>query len=362
MFKPRWMREHLPQFSPWMPQNLKHLCSIHGVYQFPGHDYEFAPVPSDAKILVGPENGGSAKIDVAYSYNFAKVALALLQTITAAATLYRARGNQITLYGYSAFGLTVTPYLIMSIVNLLAQMVMPEYPKLYMVRSPEMDEAEQRGGYFNSVIGRLSPSEFPSPYTAKARKTEQTFQFSIQEDPKRRSPGSRDGQVELLEPDIVHIPFCSHFELEHSKVFNQRGEQLRTSLSFHRFQSGKEYEDITAQPERQRLKSFTAFFLGPILVVGVVSILIIALLTHFHPGQSTRAQRSWTLSWLAFGTFFGWLGPIITIKFFSALEKGITDIRTIATAIVYGLFFVPAIGGFVVVIQMLEAYGTCIRP
>ena len=74
--------------------------------------------------------------------------------------LYRARGGQISCYGYAAFGLTVIPYLIMSLLNSFADAVTPSYPTCYLVRSEEMDEAERREGcYFDGVVGRLVRQE-----------------------------------------------------------------------------------------------------------------------------------------------------------------------------------------------------------
>jgi len=45
----------------------------------------------------------------------------------------------------------------MTIVNLLAQIASTEYPKLYMVWTPEMEEARRRGGVFGGTVGRLVP-------------------------------------------------------------------------------------------------------------------------------------------------------------------------------------------------------------
>ncbi|OCL11883.1 hypothetical protein AOQ84DRAFT_286308 [Glonium stellatum] len=289
MYRPLWMRDHLPVIEksmPMLPPAAKHFFSIHGIYRLPP-GYRFAPVPSDAKIEVGPKNDekdADAKIDVSYSYNFAKTALALLQTVSAGATLYRTRGNQIAIYGYSAFGLTVAPYLVMSIVNGLAQMVMPQYPRLYMVWSSEMDEAKKRGGHFDSIIGRLSDPKETSTCTATFKEIDGSLKFSITE--------------------------------------------------------------------------------NPIAVVGLVSVAIIGALTGFRHGQSTRAQRAWILLWFSFGAAFGSLGPTITRLFVRSLErKGMHKwFGLVTVAITFGLFFVPAIGGFVVVIQMLNEYGTCIRP
>jgi hypothetical protein len=81
----------------------------------------------------------------------------MFQTGYAAYSVYRARGDQITVYGYAAFGLTVIPYITMSILNLVAQIVSDDYPMLYMIQSAEMDEAIERGGTFLGPVAKLEP-------------------------------------------------------------------------------------------------------------------------------------------------------------------------------------------------------------
>ncbi|KAL2785284.1 hypothetical protein BJX66DRAFT_61674 [Aspergillus keveii] len=80
--------------------------------------------------------------DLAASYNIPKAIISLAQAIWAIITIYRARGNQIDQYGYAAFGLTVAPYAYMSIINLMATCITPEYPAIYMVRTSLMNEVK----------------------------------------------------------------------------------------------------------------------------------------------------------------------------------------------------------------------------
>jgi len=54
-------------------------------------------------------------------------AASVFQMISSVITLYRTRGNQIEQFGYTAYGLSVIPYALMSLVNLLANMVTPDY-------------------------------------------------------------------------------------------------------------------------------------------------------------------------------------------------------------------------------------------
>lgn len=68
-------------------------------------------------------------------------------------TIYQARGDQIQRYGYAAFGLTVVPYAFMSVLNGAANLVTPQYATMFLIRTPAMTEAEQRGkGLFKTAL------------------------------------------------------------------------------------------------------------------------------------------------------------------------------------------------------------------
>lgn len=70
---------------------------------------------------------------IACSYNTLKSFAAVLQAVFASATLYNSKGHQIDRFGHAAFGLTVVPYAVMSVINLIANLFCPEYPSMYMV-------------------------------------------------------------------------------------------------------------------------------------------------------------------------------------------------------------------------------------
>jgi len=92
---------------------------------------------------------------IGVSYSALKILVGLFQAVWGVVTLYRARGNQIDLYGYAAFGLSVTPYAFMSIINTIANLVTPEYATMYLVHTPDMDAAREEGGVFHGVIAAV---------------------------------------------------------------------------------------------------------------------------------------------------------------------------------------------------------------
>ncbi len=123
-------------------------------------------------------------IELSSNYNLPKGLIAIFQTLYASATLYQTRGDQIQRYGYAAFGLTVAPYLVMSIINLLGTMLTPDYPCIYLVRSVIMDEASRReGAKFEGTVATL----IPEPVTVG-----ESVEFCIDEDNRMFIRGPRE--------------------------------------------------------------------------------------------------------------------------------------------------------------------------
>lgn len=105
------------------------------------------------KDPVNQEQTTQSEAILASSSNLLKLFVSLIQSVWAIITIYRSRGDQIQQYGYAAFGLTVAPYASMSILNALANMLTPDYPSMFLIRTPEMDKVEADGeGFFKGAI------------------------------------------------------------------------------------------------------------------------------------------------------------------------------------------------------------------
>ena len=84
-------------------------------------------------------------VTVSESYSVTQAFIGIVQALWATLTIYQAQGDQIQVYGYAAFGLTVVPYAFMSVVNAVANLLTPQYATIFVIRTPAMTEAEQRG-------------------------------------------------------------------------------------------------------------------------------------------------------------------------------------------------------------------------
>jgi len=246
---------------------------IHGHYNLPA-GYSIYPVPRWAKFMESnrdPRTTQTARLS--YNYNLVKIMVSLGQAIYAIFTLYRARGDQIAQFGYAAFGLTVAPYAVVSVLNLLGSLLCPEFPALYMVESSIMEEARRRGGeyVFEGTVGRLD---------------EDMVQWSLNNTP--------------IDWSWLWFVLCS-------------------------------------------------------FLAALIQVVINGALSRFHKGHSTHAQRVWTMTWLGFGG----LCPIWAV--YMGLTRSENDMKPKLALIYHILFYsAPAIGGFVVVGQMLRSYGTCV--
>ena len=99
------------------------------------------------------------------SKNITKSLIAVLQLCFSLFVLIKSKANQIDLYGYAAFSLTVAPYAVMATVNLLANVFQPTYSSLYLVRNDVMDEIEGAFGmHFDNTVGTVLQVEPPTAY------------------------------------------------------------------------------------------------------------------------------------------------------------------------------------------------------
>jgi hypothetical protein len=241
-------------------------------------------------------------------------------------------------YGYAAFGLTVAPYLVMSLVNLISTVLTPDYSVVYLVRTDIMEEAERHEGHFNGVVGQI-------PFATDAYKDGdldghfeiqdgRTFMRVDREHARTAAdqPVDNADQAEVIEVDIsdpLHHQLRPRRSLSVSAVVVPSFFGVAGAL-------GIKYINTL------KLIAYGGVFLG------LISLAIIGGISGFKEGHSTHAQRVWTMTWLIFGIA---LGPVyVLLKWVERKED--------FGWLIYGA---PAIGGFVVVAQMLNAYGRCIR-
>jgi hypothetical protein len=348
---------------------------------------------------------------------------ALLQFLYASFTFYRTIGGQVNRYGFAAPGFTVLPYAVMSALNLMANLVAPHYPTLYLVRSEVMEEAEWRTGLpFDYVVGKVAESGtnniVPEGWSEIAG--------SFKDDDKLLyvSPSAareEDEKIEMCDSSrqTIYIPACPRFRRTddtQTSPLRQFIESDLRRLEFPQYQYTARRQQISIQPSlfsflrpsfqldlqnyieaiQSRLRSYLGALRSCLLhstshlpwvfqpfasfsvrlatrpdnvyeqfLIGVIisaELFITLALSNFSGRQSTLAQRAWTVTWLIVGHTSGiMIHPVVT-TIFEIWELDTSPMQprfgVCCYMVIYGA---PAIGGFVVVSQMLKAYGICYK-
>ena len=265
-----------------------------------------------------------------------------------------------------------------SILNLCSNILLADYPCVFITRSYELDEAIAAGAQVDGLIGRLDQSCEPE-------EGEERITFSVDDGGNtianfvehaaiaNGNPTTADGADSV---DITHQAFV-HMRKYMVQTLHREGKSDTLAIPSCRF-----FETRYTRLETL-ISYYNYIYISRILRVnltvyafGSLPYAIIAGLTHFHAGQSTRAQRILTMTWLTFGIFVGLL-PVawskqVSTKAIWGRGKIKSQVRYFSSGVhkqnyfegfrrnsSYLLYSAPAIGGFVVVGQMLKDYGYC---
>ena len=315
--------------------------------------------------------------------NIPKALIAIFQFIYASVTLYKTKGDQIERYGFAAFGLTVIPYLIMTLVNLIGNVITPEYPKAYLVHSAIMDEAKQcSSARFEGIVGTIESST--DSLDAVFEGSEDTLEGAVEThvilDQVTKHKTTHSFKAAFEKDNVGRMLLLRGDNCPAEEVVFDAGDKINnfkgTNPTTIEIAAGPDYVAKRTN-EGPKALDWGAFF------VGCLAFLIVGIMTHFKPGGSTLVQRGSSMMWIASG--IGWrLG--YQFLFQKNTEDGILStldrlaaesvLGNIALTLLYPavylvdrlmnpvatlLALVPPIGGFVVVAQMLREYGTCIQ-
>ncbi|KAF2793919.1 hypothetical protein K505DRAFT_417451 [Melanomma pulvis-pyrius CBS 109.77] len=337
--------------------------------------YSIVMLPSCTPIRNLPDDAAIDRINS--SYDIMRSLAALVQAILAIQTLYQTRGDQIKRYGFASFGLTVAPYAIMSLVNLLGALSRPEYDAVYLVGSPIMIEERRRkglDGYYDGVVGEVleadSGQNLANDFSEENNfvvKSSVRF-LSVNKDMYARFNATPDTEEDVLvritKPDSRHValdgvslfvpstpPFAYH-RADETPIAHPQPRRI----SFDTFKwPSKLLPRSTRFIKRSR---WLAFF------ISLAPILLIQTLSGFKAGtSSTTAQQALTMLWLAWGSAIGYLVARFEVKdTIGDKVEGQTQIWSILRSAIWFLVLGwPAVAGWVVVGKMLKEYGRCVK-
>ena len=334
------------------------------------------------------------------SFNLVKGLVALVQLLYASFTLFRTTKGEVDQYGFAAPGLTVLPYAVMSALNLIASLVAPHYPTLYLVRSEVMEEAERRTGLpFNYVVSKVV-DESDTDNTVKEGWSE--VEGSFKDDGEMlcvtRSAEDENEKIEICDgsSQTIHVPACPRLRrtddtqtsplrrfdetrqhgLEFPRYMALRKQPL-TQASLFPFsrRSSQPYESLAplrpfVHGYRQivsfynrivrRLLPLNFFEMYLVFAIANVEFVLILTLSNYSAKQSTITQAIWIAVWFSAGSSCGAMIYAVDCVISNGLKKDLSPMMLRFGLCCYMVSFgAPTIGGFVVVSQILKAYGIC---
>lgn len=236
--------------------------------------------------------------------NIPKALIAIFQFIYASVTLYKTKGDQIERYGFAAFGLTVIPYLIMTLVNLIENVITPEYPKAYLVHSAIMDEAKQcSSARFEGIVGTIESST--DSLDAVFEGSEDTLEGAVEThvilDQVTKHKTTHSFKAAFEKDNVGRMLLLRGDNCPAEEVVFDAGDKINnfkgTNPTTIEIAAGPDYVAKRTN-EGPKALDWGAFF------VGCLAFLIVGIMTHFKPGGSTLVQRGSSMMWIASG--IGW--------------------------------------------------------
>lgn len=341
---------------------------IHGVYQLaPG--YALSYVPEDVKIYSHVNHGRSLSISrllgmdhtpqikLSSTHDIPRILFSIIQTVSGGYSLYKARGSQIERYGYAAFGLTVLPYMMVSIINLIGSLLTSEYETVYLVHSAIMDEMKSRGGLCDGVVGTLEKPTHQL-YVSIDRETETKPAGSAKQFTISSGKVSCHNIAEASPRHEVQVSEANHIMPVKEVWVGQRWRSWRNKKRASKPQSPSPVLCIPSHSGFTRLppvwyQSCLNLLTMVLLCLALgVPYLIIGILTRFRWNQSTSMQRTFTLNWLICGQLQGYGASYIeAVKGKSTVLKSFIFIL-----VTYGAYCTM---GLVAVAQEMTEFGTC---
>jgi hypothetical protein len=333
------------------------------------------------------------------SHNLVRGIAALLQLLYTSYTFYRTIGGQVNQYGFAAPGFTVLPYAVMSGLNLMANLVAPHYPTLYLIRTKIMEEAERRrGSPFHYVVGEAVDESGTNNIVMEGW-SEIAGSFKYEDELLYLSPSTEaeDDKIEICcsSQQTIYVPACPRFRrtddsrtsplrqfiesgllrrLEFPRYMVARFSRFsilhRQQVAFRRRLSYLRslafmiiYTPLLTLKSKLLIDLFKSIDSTPFIEscitisISLTELFTIFALSNFTGQQSTLAQRAWTVTWLVNGCVSG-----IVLNSISSIVSKKRD-ESLISLLRIGIvsYCAPAIGGFVVVSQMLKAYGICYK-
>lgn len=355
----------MPSTSPVDHESIK----IHGLCNLaPGYGLSYLSPKVKVYARHNPQVGeqGIKSTKLASTHDIPRILFSLIQTVSGGYSLYKARGSQIDRYGFAAFGLTVLPYMIVSIINFIGSLLSAEYETVYMVHSRTMDEMISRGGLVDGVVGSLHDNptiETASPHSSE-RLGENTTSIHF-EGYANQLHGYEAGIEKEKERNFTILPyeppkpppsrrwivrFCQRYRRWHGLVTVYETKQNSKP-------SGPAIDvpshfSIRHLPPPSYQAYLNVLAILMLFLTLALPYIVIGLLTGWKANQSTSTQRNFALTWLVAGQAQGY--AVAKVEMLTGRKSSIRGLIVIFIA--YGS---NCLCGLTMVAQEMIEFGTC---
>lgn len=311
----------------------------------------------------------TSKINLARARSVLPMVISIAQLISATIALYETRGDQITRFGYAAYGLSVIPYAIMTVVNLVCNACVGQWPCRFVLNTGVCAEAARRpDAKIDGVVGvtkKLEDSGFQSPDDAGTpdEKGGYTLAFLSKEciHIDRGDSSKRELLVVQVGDTTRRFQLLKTLPEETSQNASSVGKNAHytfsiSSINNHPYQHPAE---SSIEDGLGRLFKKIVGFCVPMsfaIILIPLPYLITYALTGFKAHGSTAAQRGWMMTWLVVGQCLAFVPPYQNSPALSKLRQADANLGwfRIPSETMVGLVIlcvivitgVPALGGF----------------
>lgn len=340
---------------------------LHGVAAPPpGYSLAVPVRRGYTELLIRNYLNDTTKLTVHHRPGIVGAILSVIQICIGTYNLYSAQSSQIPRWGYAAYSLSVLPYVIMSVMNLLCAALVDSYACAQLLRTPILEESVCRSlagdqtdmTEYDGTIGTVKKEYMPDRaqvgqsgqdgYVAVRMRTRTILttsgtphKFLVVETATRR----RTYRL-VQEGAPANGP---------AEKADQRGDgaTIEANLKPARFTvSALNHEGPSPQKEVVKADAITQLEIMTLvclfLVAMIVPSAVIYALTHFRANDSTVAQRAWMMAWLAADQF----SACSTLACWVLWKKRQNVIPDWLQKSFYGVLMTTGVGGFVQVVHM----------
>lgn len=335
---------------------------IHGHFSLPP-GYTIAHLPPGTELMpLAVSRAVKADIVLSNSYSFVKAFAGLVQIVSSLYALYSAYGDETAVYGFAAVGFTVLPYTVMSLLNVVANVVEASYDCLFLVRSDVMREAERReAGEFVGEVAELVPAD-PALELDVTGQQSLGLRFRRDERGRWHAVAVHDEAHDAgpgIGPGGGGVPVATEFRVVIPPLDGSYDPAADPRAKIVVQPVGQSYR--FSRESLRRAQHFGGRVSIAITVFALVTpYAVVGALSRFSRGNSSVRQRVFMTGWLVIGQVIGVLNLAA-----QALRVGRRRwwkwAEQLAIWIVVVIGFAFAVGGFVEAGRMLRNFGYCIK-